>query len=408
MSRLVLLAALFGTFQSFAQNTIPAIYDTMDRKMDVIIDGGVSMGTTSVYNSLTSKFLFGGEITSEIKDASFGEHSASNRAGGYANPSANVVFYDIKPFKKLNWGLSFKLGAVFHAGAKYTDDLFGLSMYGNQRYLGEAVDLSNTSISSFSAHKLSFGLTSEKSKSSVYLNVYGLNSFSKTYIQSGNLSQDEDGFNVNLLLNGTFEQTIGSTYYKGFGVGIDANFILPVQFSEKTAFFQLTLNDLGVGIYTSDFERYSIDENLSFDGLKFNQIMGDNSILNNEFKLLDELGIKQDTIKGGVKPLPFSFHISKIIDEMNTSRFQAFYGAQGIVNYGVVPNVYAGVQCGITEMLRVGAQVNYGGYSGLKAGLYVQTKFENLNIGLAANDLIGAFSPKGKGYAYSLRLNYRL
>lgn len=408
MRKLVLLALLIGSFKSQAQNTLPAIYDTLERKMDIIIDGGMYLGTTSMYNSLTGKFLFGGDITAEIKDASFGQHNASNRAGVYANPTISAIFYNSIPLKKYDWGLSFKLGSVIHAGTRYTDDLFGLAMYGNQRYLGESIDLSNTSISASTAQKLSVGIISEKSKSSVHLNIYGLNSFSRAYIQNGNLNQDEDGFNVNLLLNGNFERAIGSQYYKGIGVGFDANFILPVQFSEKTAFFQLELNDLGVGIYTSDFERYTIDENLSFDGLKFNQIMGDNSILNNEFKLLDELGVSRDTIKGGVKPLPFSFNVSKIIDELNTSKLQAFYGFQGIVNYGIVPNVFAGVQYRINDIFRVGAQANYGGYSTFKGGLYVQSKFEKLNFGLALNDIVGTVSSKGKGYAYSLRLNYRL
>ena len=134
---LLFYSFIFSFFTSFSQHLIPIQYDTLVHKYEVITTGLADFGATGIERQFSSKLLFGGEITNEIKDASFDKHKGLNRFG--ADVQAEVEFRNYKTnlFKQENIGWLIKGGYYNFGSALYTSDLFGLVFYGNQRYLGE-------------------------------------------------------------------------------------------------------------------------------------------------------------------------------------------------------------------------------------------------------------------------------
>ena len=75
---LLFYSFIFSFFTSFSQHLIPIQYDTLVHKYEVITTGLADFGATGIERQFSSKLLFGGEITNDIKDASFDGYSWSD------------------------------------------------------------------------------------------------------------------------------------------------------------------------------------------------------------------------------------------------------------------------------------------------------------------------------------------
>lgn len=387
---------------------LPTVYDTLARNQEFVLSGGVQLSSTAVSNSLSTYFIKGGEIPENVRSDNYNQHSDLNRIGITVNPQLFYANYNIRLLKKKDWGVLVKAGILTNISARYRSGLFGLAFLGNEQFLGSTIDFSNSNISIFGAHKVGFGLIDSKTKSSVSLNVYGITNYSYGYLNDASLTQDVNGYNAELMLKGQFEKTYRSTYYKGLGFGVDANFILPVDAFGQRSFIQFQVQNLGIGFLSDKIVRYAMDTTIQFNGFEVNDLVGDGALLNANNSVLDEIGLRQDTIKSDPIALPFTIQVGKIIDEHNTNLLQSYFGLQAMYQKGAIPMVFAGLQVRPTNWLRIGASVSYGGFSKFRGGVYLQAVVDQFNIGISTTNLIGMVSKKGLGQGYSLRINYRL
>ncbi len=404
-SLVVFIFLFFVLFSSTAQNFLPLNYDTLQRKHEINLIGSGEFATSSVSNKLTNYFVFGGEIPADLITKVDGKQRSLNRIGFYAEPTLEYINYNAKPFKTKNWGIVVKAGLFSSGAARYRDGLFGLMFRGNEPYLGSEVDLSNMVVGLTTAHKIGFGFIDGKSKSSISLNVYGITNYIGAYLNDASFQQDETGFDAELRLNGRADITSMGPYYKGIGVGIDANFFFKVGPDEKPSFLQFSVQNLGVGFINKNISRYSMDTLIQYDGYTISNLTNGETVFGEGKNVADELGLRQDTVSKTIA-LPFTVQIGKIIDEHNTKMFQFFYGGRVYVQNGSIPMLYAGAHYRSKKWFRMGVGVSYGGYTGLRANLYAQGVWKNFNIGIATSDVVGTIGV-GKGYGCSLNLSYR-
>ncbi|MBX2950238.1 MAG: hypothetical protein KF704_13240 [Crocinitomicaceae bacterium] len=396
----------FVLFFSTAQNFLPLNYDTLQRKHEINLVGSGEFAASSVSNKLTNYFIFGGEIPNDLITRLDGKQRSLNRIGFYAEPTLEYINYSIRPFKTKNWGIIVKAGMFSSGAARYTNGLFGLMFRGNEPYLGSEIDLSNMVVGTTTAHKIGFGLIDGKSKSSVSLNIYGITNYIGAYLGDAFFKQDESGFAAELLLTGgRADITSTGPYYKGIGVGVDANFFFKLGSEEKPSFLQFSIQNLGVGFINKNIVRYSMDTLIQYDGYTISNLTNGETIFGEGKNIGDELGLKRDTVSKTIA-LPFTVQIGKIIDEHNTKMFQFFYGGRVYIQNGAIPMLYAGAHYRSKKWFRMGIGVSYGGYTGFRANLYAQGAWKQFNIGLATSDVVGAIG-LGKGYGGSLSLSYR-
>lgn len=407
LRNLLIFSFLLSVFVVNGQSFIPKIYDTIQRDQEFILTGFADAGGTSINNELMDYFIYGGEIPLEVRQSNFENQTIINRFGFEQESNFEYRNYNVNLFKNRNWGIVVKAGQYQNFAGNYSQDLFGLAFIGNESYLGEKASLSPTTIGGLNAHKLSFGLIDRKTKSSVSFNLYGIKNYLNGYIRNGGLLQDSSGSNIEFTLDGSFESVIQKGYYNGVGFGFDVDYNLPVTFNDREVFFNFKLNNLGVGIITSDVVRYQMDTIINYSGFEVSDFMNNEVSLSGGNSFLDELGIRKDTISKVVF-LPFNVQISKMVDELNTNVVQAFYGVRVNTQYGVIPMGFAGAHFRISNVFRAGLNVGYGGFSMWRFGAYVQTVWNQFNLGIGCENLYGAISKNGKGQAFSLRLNYRI
>ncbi|MFN5844118.1 MAG: hypothetical protein ACK46O_00275, partial [Flavobacteriia bacterium] len=348
-----------------------------------------------------------GHISDEIKDGSFENHNGINRFGGDA--SAEFEYRNCKAdlFGKENFGFTLKAGYYNYLSVLYSKDLFGLAFYGNERYLGQQVDFSGSRFTAIFFQKVGFGLIDKRSGSSLSLNYYSISNFAEAQLRDGLLYQNSDADSVTLVADGFFDQATNSGYFKGHGFGLDADIRFPVSFrNDKTSYIQILMKNAGVAFFSEPVRRFSANTTFNYTGFTFEQIYGDNAVID-DINVLDTLGFDSLTVKK-YRILPGFIQVGKIIDEMDTSRFQGYYGVRMYTTLSYAPMVYAGVHLKATENWGFGLNAGYGGYTQFRLGLYAQAKIKEFSFGLASEDLIGIISKNGRGASFVGRLSYRL
>lgn len=406
MTRHIVVFTLFLSvfFHGRAQNLLPLYYDTLQRNQEINVFASGEFASSAISNRLIKHFVFGGHISNDLIEEVDGKQKSLNRIGFYTDPSIEYINYNVKPFKAKNWGIIAKAGMLYSGAARYRSGLFGLMFRGNEPYLGSEIDLSNMTAGITSAHKIGFGFIDAKSKSSITLNVYGITNYFNTYLNDSHFKQDETGFDAELLLNGQAEMTSG-TFYKGIGVGLDANLFFKIGPDEKPSFIQFSIQNLGIGFINRNIVRYSMDTTLYHDGFTISELTNGQTMFGEGKNIADEIGVKRDTVSKTIA-LPFTVQIGKIIDEHNTKTFQLFYGGRVYVQNGALPMLYVGGHYRSKKWFRMGVGASYGGFTGFRANLYAQGAWKQFNIGLSTSDVAGMIGV-GKGYAYSLSLSYR-
>lgn len=409
MRKSLLLAALMlASIVTNAQNVLPIQYDTLLYKQEFILSGTADYSSTSVLNSMSSKLLFGGAITDEIKTSSFDQHKGINRFGVDASAEFEYRNMNVNLFKKERYGFVVKAGYYNYVSTIYSKDLFGLTFFGNEQYLGGDADLSGSKFSAISFQKIGFGAIDKKSKSSLSLNYYNFSNYAEGYLNDGYLFQSESGDSVSLTLDGQFDFAGSSSFMKGYGVGLDVDYRFAVTINpEKSAIIQLHAKNIGFTQMTSKLTRYKVDTLLTFEGFTFDQLIGNSNVLDNGTSILDTLGIDSLSVTK-FRILPGYIQVGKIVDESSQQRLQGFFGVRLYTISTYAPLVFGGAHVRANSWLSFGVNASYGGFTRFRAGLYAQSSFKNMTIALASEDVIGLVSNQGKGKSVILRLRYRI
>ena len=394
MKSIVVILFFLLFLNGFSQSWLPIQHDTLvDKKHEFILSGTADYASTSLHKSLTQKLFYGGEITDEVKDKSQKLHRGINQFGSDLNSEMEYRNYSVSLFKNPNWGFAVKAGYYSFINALYSKDLFNLTFYGNQEYLGDTATLSGTRFSSYTFQKIGFGWLDKKSKSSVSLNVFNLSNYSDAFLRSGDLFQSQNIDSLSVTFDGRASFTSGSTFIKGIGLGLDADLRFSVpQKNGKPMFYQFLAKNIGFTSIRESLNRFVGDTVFSFTGLTFNEVLNGSSFLDSNFSILDTLGVQKTQIKTTVF-LPGFFQFSKLVDARSDRKLQEFYGIRLFLTSAYTPLVFAGLDyrfsLGKVNSLNVGLNSSYGGFSRFRFGLYSSIKMNNWNIGISSENLFG-------------------
>jgi hypothetical protein len=391
---------------SFSQELLPVEYDTTNTDAQLIINGNAFHLSTSIQNSFARKWLFGGEITDDIKKSTIGKHNLYNRLGGGYRLNiqyrSNQVLFDKHP--NLSWMVN--LSNETHFSSEYAQGLFGLIFFGNERYMGEEVNLSN-SIGNFVDYiTIGGGIHNKKNKSFITLNVVLPRAYRDFSINRGTLSTSETGDQIDLLLQAEVNNASSPAYFQGLGGAISFDYNLPFGESEGNNFsgtFRLSGRNLGV-YKLHEMSRTSIDADTDFSGFSIDDVK---TLFNDETEsnpaLVDSLNIVESN--GSVwKFIPGFVQVGKVVERQNDKKLQSFFGIRMYTSFLYRPLIYAGVDYRPIQNFSIGAQGAYGGYGGFRLGMYGNYSTDRFNIGLGSEDLLGLLLKNQYGQSLVLRL----
>lgn len=413
----ILVFSLFIAFQYKAQHWLPIQHDTLktisikkhrdsvfkQKQHELISTGIADYSSTSLGKDIAQKFFYGGEISDEMKQKSLKRHNAINRFGSDVQTELEYRNFSVNLFKNENWGFGIKTGLYNFLQCMYSKDFFGFPMFGNAIFAGDTAIFSGSKFSNLTYQKFGFGWIDKKSKSAIYLNVFGLNNRYSIDIEQGEIFQNTDLDSIRIQYNGQATYTKSHNFINGIGVGIDAD----IRWNSKTLSgkptFQFLMRNVGFISQTNQGMSYKADTAFSFVGVTYDQIVNGGTFNAENFNILDSLGISKSESKSHFFT-PGLLQISKIVDQSESfknKKFQTFYGARIYLSNMAIPMVFGGLDYNpLSGRIHFGISGSYGGYSFIKDGLYSSLNIQNLNIGLSSENL---FSKTGQSIIFRLQ-----
>lgn len=393
----------------YSQEFLPNYIDTSIHSHELIISGDNEYGSNGVKNEMLNKLLFGGEIKETEKNNSFNRLKSNNNTIGLIS-SNEIQFINskINLFKNNNLGYSIILQNGLFGSTSFTKDAFGLGFFGNEKYLGQQIDFSGTEYKFISFQKIGFGLYSKKKNSFFHLNYYNINNFSHGQIFQGNYYQNVNSNIDSLKLAGYVGYNDSSIFNKGFGLGIDFDYKLKIEWAENSnAFIQFSLKNIGISQINSGVQYYTFDSTYQYSGFNIHQIMNyENNKLDSN-SIFQQLGIKEYRQKTTFF-LPGFIQIGKIVSPYYQGKWQSFFGIKLYPTLHYTPLVYLGFQYKLNNYINIGLQESYGGFNLYRTGIYLNSQIKKINFGIGSENVIGLASKTSNGMSLNFRLKWKI
>lgn len=389
----------------FAQELMPIFEDTINDDNILKISSFNYYSSNRFSNDLMDKFLFGGEITQDIKDRNSNRLKGYNALGLEAEQTIQNYIPSIKPFGKDNYGMIMTFSDNHFASSNIPPGLFNLGMYGNYDYQGDTLNFSLAHAQYQHYQKLSFGFYDKKTMSSVQIGyVAGSKGFNFRTLESSFYTHP-DGDSITSYLSG--EGSASERFYPylaftggGFSVDINLNFL----FENKKGHRQVVnfkVNNLGMIFWNQNTNLYSMDDSITYKGFEIHDII--EGTASTEVDFADTLGVTHQTGRIG-EVLPLELIIQKIPDHGSKQKLQPIYGFKSILTTDFFPYFFGGVYYQPIENFSGSTRVSYGGFGGLKWGLNLNYWLKDkASFYLGSYDLIGFIS---KNYGMGRSLNF--
>lgn len=405
LNRFSTVLAFMITLSAFhAQQLIPVTYDTLERSNFLVLNGFGFHQSSALKNDLTAKFLFGGEITDEIKDNSIDNHGLFNKLG--ADVTGDLTYF-FKPqfLSEKQFGLYVTAGQYYHFASEYSEDFYGFAFYGNERFENSGISLGNSRATYIDYNKIGFGIYDEKTKNSIGLNFVVVNDFVRTVVGRGGLFNNTNDNLIDFDLDFYFQNAVSHAAFQGAGVSLDFDYNMKIKDGGLfDGFVQIAGRNLG-GVNIHRVQQWSVRNSGTYNGFSFSEIA---SIFGEEgdIDLMDTLGVDYRQNRAFVA-LPGYVQIGKIVDRHSENPFQVFFGARMYTTMAYFPMVYAGGHYAINDAFSLGAQASYGGFGNFRGGLYFMYNTEQFSVGGGTEDLVGVIPSIGFGRSAVLRMTYK-
>lgn len=406
--RVIALLALYLSFSgSFsAQLLYPSYSDSMLTGGILEADGVLELQGTSVRRELLSTMIFGGYIDESMKNRSFERHTVVNRLGANANGEIRYISGGRGLFGMDSVGWMVKAGAVAIGSGTYGQDVFGLLFYGNGAYLNGTADFSNTRIDGMFFQKVGVGIVNRKDRSYITLNLVNVTDYAKAYIRKGELTQNEDGSQLDLLLEGDLTTTTGNNFTKGTGASVDIDYRMKVAWGKTTTTFQLQAQNFGFAYLHDPVKTYSADSSYTYNGFSLNAFTGSNKVFGDDFSVLDSLGISQKTHNKTIL-LPGYLQIAKLVDPGSAKKVQSFFGIRMYPTISSIPQIYAGAYWKAAQLFHLSGGLTYGGFGNLRGGLFATLYLNKAQLMVGTEDVFSCVSHAGYGASLVTRLVWK-
>jgi hypothetical protein len=398
------LLVLSCAFYGWSQSTLPQNGDTSLYKHSITVSSAADYSGSAMKREFSNILLRGGVVDNNLKNNVFALHNGRNLFGLDLHSELEYRNYEVNLFKNENIGLSAIGGVYNYLSAAYSKDAFGLIFYGNQQYQGDTASFGGTELNFVNFQKLGLGVFNKKSKSSASINFYNIGSYTSLFIRNSSIETSENGDQVDIVADAKYESSYGSDASKGYGLGIDFEYRLPVEWlNEKTAYFSVAVKNLGV-MSINKIDRYDVRNEVSLSGFSFSELFQSDRL--NMDAIADSIGVVKSS-NPKVTMLPGFIQVGKMTSPYFEGKIQSFFGVRLYTTLNYNPLAYLGFQYEIKENFKAALQTSFGGFTGFRVGSYLQYEFSKVFLAAGCEDLVGTISKSGYGQSIHLKCMYR-
>ena len=410
LGRLFLAIGLFtGGNAVFGQEFMYVFEDTINEDNILEIQSFNYYTSNRMSNDFMDKFLFGGEITPEIKDRTYGRFGNYNAAGGEAEQSITNYVPSIAPMGREKYGMMLRFSDNHFLSANIPTGIFEYGMYGNANYTGQTKELTLAHLQYQHYQKMSVGFFDKKTMSNVTIGYVAGSKGMNARLGPSSMTTTAAGDSVNLDVSGVgflTDRFFPYAAFLGSGFAIDMN--LNFLFYSKQGVRQivnLKINNLGMIFWNRNTRSYEVEDSLSYTGFEFNQLIN-NEYNFEDFSIADTVNYREEI--GRVSdPLPVEIVVQKLADRGSPNKLQAIFGFKAILTADYFPYLFAGAYYQPTPNFSGSMRLSYGGFGGLQFGMRANYWIKDkVSLSLGTHNFLG-MTVKNIGMGRSLNISAR-
>jgi hypothetical protein len=413
LRKIFVILSLLLSANLIAQEPSVVFEDTVSDFNLIKLTSYNSYSSNRFNNEFIDKFLFGGEITSEIKDANSARLKGRNVIGGEFEQRIDSYTPSINMFNKEAYGMKLSFSDNHYFSANLSEDIFNLAMYGNANYIGDTMDLTFSTLQYQHYQKFGVGFYDERNMSSIQVSyIAGSKTLKGALDESWLYSQSTlDTIDVkasgNMFTSDRFYPYWGFQG-SGFSIDIDYNFIFEGKVKNRQI-INFKINNLGMIFWNRNTKQYNMNLNGVYAGVDVQDLLNQDSTIDNSIDWMDTLGISTTT-GFQVDVLPLELVVQKVADYGIDKKWQGIFGLKVVMVPEYFPYLYGGAYFKASDKFSISSRLSYGGWAGLRWGLnfnyWVKDK---LYFAAGTFDLIGLVSKKiGYGRGVNFSMYYKL
>ena len=402
---LYLLACIISVSTN-AQDLSVVFEDTINDQSILKISSFNHYGSNRFNNALMDKFLFGGEITQDIKDDNHDRLKSLNSVGGEFEQRIDSYSPDVNPLGKERYGLKLSFSDNHFISSNIASDLYTTAMYGNSDYLGDTMDFSFSHLQYQHYQKFSVGFYEQRTLSSVQVSFISGSKAVNFHSANSSLISHADGDTVQLALQAQgFATNDFSPYWafqgNGFSIDLNYNFMFMSKDGNRQL-VNLRISNLGAIFWNKTTHSYYVDSTTTYTGFDIRNFIDDDT-LNETFNFEDTLGFIQE-IGRYTDVLPLELVVEKLADRYSPNKLQVIFGFKGVLTPDYRPYLFAGAYYQPISKFAASTHLSYGGFAGFRWGLNLNYwPTEKMYFALGTIDMIGNLS---KNFGFGRSANF--
>ncbi|NOQ74011.1 MAG: hypothetical protein GQ574_18540 [Crocinitomix sp.] len=407
MKKVFITLTLALSFTAYSQELTPVYEDSLTEGSLTRVSSFNYYSSNAFNNALLDKFLFGGAITTDIKDQVTNGLKRVNSFGAEAEQSIEHYNASINPIGNPKFGFMASFSDNHFVSANLSSDLFHTIFYGNADRIEDTLDFSFSHVQYMHFQKIGFGVFDKNTLSSIRINYVSGSKQTQARLSNSYMYSADDSIAV-MLQGAGFRTDLTSPYFamQGHGFAIDLNYNFMFETKKgNSQIINLKISNLGLIAWNNQTNNFSIDSLSNYTGFDIKDFINQpEDAPSKEYNFIDTLGLHQE--KGSiVSTLPIEFAIQKMPMRNCDKKLQAILGFKAILTSDYFPYLFGGVYYAPTDNFSASTRLSYGGFGGLQWGIdanfWVKDK---VYIGLGTFDMIGNISKK-YGFGRSINLS---
>jgi hypothetical protein len=390
-----------------AQNNNPFFELNSDSTLHygVGVFGNYNAGSNAITNGFLNSFYTGQYIDQTQKDRVQARLNRYNRLGGDANAGLFYLNHMDSCFGKkvFAWFVSVKSRA--HVDMQFTRDLFNVAFYGNSSYRGQTADFSGSQLNEVQYQQFQAGLVSDRF--GVGISVYNGQQFQLLNAKTAEMYTSTFGeyidMNTSYKMITSNPNSTGYGSLNGMGAGLDFYGRMPfVLLKKHPCDLLVELSDFGFIRWNQKTEHYQNDTLYHFDGFAVKNVfqLADTSV---HLSAKSVINAKPNAREAYASYLPATLDVKCVpLGDV----YQCIVGIRYRFSSNYTPYAYGQFRYHFGPRYSVTAELGYGGYANLQAGLFLNAKLgRGTSIHLGTNNVAGYIAPQtttGQGVFFSL------
>lgn len=407
MKKLFITLTLGLSWTAYSQELTAVYEDSLTKGSLTRVSSFNYYSSNAFNNALLDKFLFGGQITTDIKDKVTNGLKRINSLGAEAEQTIEHYNTNFNPIGNPKYGFVASFSDNHFVSSNISSDLFHTIFYGNADRIGDTLDYSFSHLQYMHYQKVGIGIFDKQTLSSLRINYVSGSKQIQGRLSDSFLYSENDS--ISLALQGSgFQTDFANPYFAmqghGFSIDLNYNFLFKTKKGSNQV-INLKISNLGLIAWNNQTNQYRIDSVTRYNGFDIKDFINQpEDAPSKKYNFIDTLGLRQEK-RAIVSTLPIEFAIQKMPVKNSAKKIQAILGFKAILTSDYFPYLFGGVYYAPTDNFSGSTRLSYGGFGGFQWGIDLNYWIKDkVFIGLGTFDMIGNISEK-HGFGRSINLS---